>query len=163
MSAMVRLAAVALLGLMVFGTGARAEIRAMPVEDISSQEIECMALNIYWEAARGNELDLRAVAHVTANRTASAGFPADICGVVTQGGESPLYSCQFQWWCDGRSDEPTDLRAWQRALGIAEEVLTGQDVDPTGGALFFHNGSVRPDWTDSLVPTVTIGDHQFYR
>ena len=152
-----------LLGMALAATAARAEIREMPMVELSSQEVECMALNIYWEAARNSELDLRAVAHVTLNRAASAGFPGDVCGVVTQGGERPLYTCQFQWWCDGRSDEPTDMRAWNKALGIAEEVLSGQDVDPTGGALFFHNTGVTPSWARTFEPTIQIGDHIFYR
>lgn len=152
------------LALLIAGAnGARAEIRVMPEESISSIELQCMALNIYWEANRSSELDLRAVAHVTFNRASASGFPGSVCDVVTQGGERPLYTCQFQWWCDGRSDEPTDLAAWRRALGIAEKVLSGQDDDPTDGALFFHNSSVTPSWSQELQPTIRIGDHIFYR
>jgi N-acetylmuramoyl-L-alanine amidase len=158
-----RLAALLVLAVMLAGAqAARAEIRVMPEEQITHEELQCMALNIYWEANRASELDLRAVAHVTVNRTSSPGFPGSICDVVTQGGESPLYSCQFSWWCDGRSDQPTDLAAWRRALGIAEKVLTGQDDDPTDGALFFHNSSVTPSWSEELMPTIRIGDHIFY-
>ena len=113
--------------------------------------------------ADSSELDLRAVAHVTFNRASASGFPGSVCDVVTQGGERPLYTCQFQWWFDGRSDEPTDLAAWRRALGIAERVLSGQDVDPTDGALFFHNSSVTPSLSSDRQPTIRIGDHIFYR
>lgn len=161
---MFRLIALLVLALTVAGVeAARAEIREMPEEQLSPGELQCMALNIYWEANRSNELDLRAVAHVTFNRASDPAFPGSVCDVVTQGGERPLYTCQFSWWCDGRSDEPTDLAAWRRALGIAERVLTGQDVDPTNGALFFHNSSVTPSWSSRLQRTIRIGDHIFYR
>ena len=161
---MIRLIGLLALVLLIAGAnGARAEIRVMPEESISSVDVQCMALNIYWEANRSSELDLRAVAHVTFNRASASGFPGSVCDVVTQGGERPLYTCQFQWWCDGRSDEPTDLAAWRRALRIAEEVLSGQDDDPTDGALFFHNSSVTPSWSQELQRTIRIGDHIFYR
>jgi len=161
---MTRLAVLLVLALVVAGSQvARAEIRTMPEEDISPAELQCMALNVYWEANRSSDLDLRAVAHVTFNRASSAGFPGSVCDVVTQGGERPLYTCQFQWWCDGRSDEPTDLAAWRRALGIAEKVLTGQDDDPTDGALFLHSSSVKPSWSSDFQRTIRIGDHIFYR
>lgn len=150
--------------LVVFaGTAVRAEVRDLPEEQLSPSELECMALNIYWEASRGNELDLRAVAHVTVNRASDPAFPTSVCDVVTQGGERPLHTCQFSWWCDGRSDQPTDMAAWRRALGIAERVLTGQDDDPTDVALFFHNSSVSPSWSSRLQRTIRIGDHIFYR
>ena len=161
---MFRLAALLTLALLVAGaSAARAEIRAMPEQDFTADELQCMALNIYWEANRSSDLDLRAVAHVTVNRASASGFPGSVCDVVTQGGESPLHTCQFEWWCDGRSDEPTDLAAWRRALGIAEKVLTGQDSDPTDGALFFHNSSVTPSWSSDRLRTIRIGDHIFYR
>ena len=161
---MIRLIGLLTLVLLIAGAnGARAEIRVMPEESISSVDLQCMALNIYWEANRSSELDLRAVAHVTFNRASASGFHGSVCDVVTQGGERPLYTCQFQWWCDGRSYEPTDLAAWRRALGIAERVLSGQDVDPTDGALFFHNSSVTPSWSSDRQPTIRIGDHIFYR
>jgi N-acetylmuramoyl-L-alanine amidase len=161
---MIRLAALLALALMLAGANAaRAEVGAMPDAEVAPDELQCMALNIYWEANRSSELDLRAVAHVTFNRAGAPGFPGSVCDVVTQGGERPLYTCQFQWWCDGRSDQPTDLAAWRRALSIAERVLSGQDVDLTDGALFFHNSSVTPSWSQELQRTISIGDHIFYR
>lgn len=166
MNRLARLGALCALMLAVAAVAvpARAEISDLPEVGVRDHQLECMALNLYWEAGRGSDLDLRAVAHVTINRAADPAFPSDVCGVVTQGGEKPLNTCQFSWWCDGRSDQPTDLAAWRKALGVAEEVMTGQDdVDPTDGALYFHNTSVKPSWVRSLQPTVKIGNHLFYR
>ena len=130
---------------------------------LDAHTVRCMALNIYWEADRASDLDLRAVAHVTVNRMSDPAFPDDLCDVVMQGGEKPLYRCQFQWWCDGRSDQPTDLASWQHALAVAREVLAGGDSDPTDGALYFHDTTVVPAWASTLQRTVKIGDHIYYR
>ncbi len=156
-------ACLALTFVAVAGTVARAEIAVLSEAEISPRDLQCMALNIYWEAGHGSELELRAVAHVTINRAADPAFPSGVCDVVTQGGERPINGCQFQWWCDGRSDQPTDMMVWRKALGVAEEVLGGHDADPTDGALFFHNTSVRPSWAGRLQPTVRIGNQIFYQ
>jgi N-acetylmuramoyl-L-alanine amidase len=127
------------------------------------QSLECLALNIYWEARSESVRDQRAVGHVTLNRMASPEFPDTICEVVHQGGEDTLYGCQFHWWCDGKVDEPQNPIAWQEALHIARMVLSGNDRDPTEGALFFHNDDVVPEWASARLRTVQIGPHIFYR
>jgi spore germination cell wall hydrolase CwlJ-like protein len=127
------------------------------------QSLECLALNIYWEARSETARDQRAVGHVTLNRKASPDFPNTICEVVHQGGEDTLYGCQVHWWCDGQLDEPQNPIAWQEALHIARRVLSGDDPDPTDGALFFHNANVEPEWASARLRTVQIGPHIFYR
>jgi spore germination cell wall hydrolase CwlJ-like protein len=39
--------------------------------------------------------------------------------------------------------------------------LTARPRDPTSGALFFHNTSIRPPWRRER--TTRIGNHVFYR
>jgi spore germination cell wall hydrolase CwlJ-like protein len=125
--------------------------------------LECMALNVYWEARSESRSDQRAVAHVTLNRMRSSEFPDTVCDVVHQGGEDELYGCQFHWWCDGKVDEPQNPIAWQMAIEVARRVLAGNDPDSTDGALFFHNDDVSPEWASARVRTVQIGTHIFYR
>lgn len=124
--------------------------------------LRCLALNIYWEARPDLPEDQRAVAHVTLNRVASPDFPGSVCAVVEQGGEA-RHRCQFSWRCDGKSDRTEESDVWRGAVEVARQALAGAHPDPTGGALFFHNASVRPDWADSRIRTVRIGDHVFYR
>jgi spore germination cell wall hydrolase CwlJ-like protein len=126
-------------------------------------DLECLALNVYWEARSQPAEDQLAVAFVTLNRLRSDRFPDSICEVVRQGGEDELHKCQFSWWCDGEPDTPTNEAAWREALDVARQALAGRHVDPTGGALYFHHASVRPDWARKAVPTRTIGQHVFYR
>ena len=125
--------------------------------------LECLALNIYWEA-RSESLDgQKAVAAVTLNRVKDARFPDTVCGVTRQGGQKRLNRCQFSWWCDGKSDEPTNAVAWQASKALARRALFGELTDPTGGALWYHATYVSPSWTNRKVQTAWIGQHIFYR
>ena len=75
----------------------------------------CLATAIYFEARGEPFVGQSAVAHVVLNRVQDARFPNDICSVVKQG---PTYAwkpdfpvrnmCQFSYYCDGKSDQPTD-------------------------------------------------------
>ncbi len=48
-------------------------------------QLDCMAKNIYFEAAVESTAGKMAVAHVTLNRVNSKRFPTTVCGVVKQG------------------------------------------------------------------------------
>jgi N-acetylmuramoyl-L-alanine amidase len=121
----------------------------------------CLALAMYWEAKSEGPDGMRAVASVVLNRVAHPDFPDTVCGVVKQGGESP--PCQFSWWCDGKSDRPTEARAWAIATQIAERALQSPPSDYTRGALFFHNTAIASPWVRERQRTVQIGRHIFYR
>ena len=126
------------------------------------EEINCLALNIYFEA-RGEPVGGKiAVGHVVLNRVADKRYPDKICEVVKQGGPRPRHRCQFSWWCDGRSDRPRDLQAWKESQVLARVVFWGYADDPTGGALWYHADYVRPVWRRKLARGPMIGRHQFY-
>ncbi|GAB6053789.1 cell wall hydrolase [Magnetospira thiophila] len=125
-------------------------------------ELHCLALNVYWEA-RSEPLEGQlAVAGVTLNRARSAEFPSTICGVVMQG-VGKRNQCQFSWWCDGKSDEPTEENAWKLAKMVARYALHANDQDPSRGALFYHASYVQPEWVAKLKRVRQIGHHIFYR
>ena len=125
-------------------------------------EINCLALNIYFEA-RGEPVDGKiAVGHVVLNRVADKRYPDKICAVVKQGGQKPRNRCQFSWWCDGRSDRPRDLQAWTESQVLARVVFWGYAEDPTGGALWYHADYTLPAWGRKLERGPMIGRHQFY-
>ena len=120
---------------------------------------EILALNLYHEAKGEGREGMLAVGWVVLNRLADGAFPRAVADIVTQG-------CQFGWLCDDRPDEPTDHRAWRRALAIAAELLTADPPpDPTRGAMWFHNaGLADPGWCDRgrMAPSTRIGNHLFY-
>jgi len=121
----------------------------------------CLALALYWEAKTEGPEGMRAVASVVLNRVAHPEFPDSVCAVVRQGGEQP--PCQFSWWCDGKSDRPTEPGAWALAQRLARAMLSAPPRDATRGALFFHNTSVSTPWVRRRERTVQIGRHVFYR
>jgi spore germination cell wall hydrolase CwlJ-like protein len=128
---------------------------------LSVREQECLALAMYWEARGESDEGMTAVGWTIMNRVASPAFPATPCAVVYDGGET--LPCQFSWYCDGRSDRPREWSSWQRAMRIAERLVTRPPHDPTGGALYFHSTTVESQWHRRRVRTARIGGHLFYR
>ena len=113
-----------------------------------------------------------AVAQVVLNRVEDLQFPNSICEVVYQakmrtnwkGEEVPILNkCQFSWFCDGKSDEPTDSITWMQSIRIADQVMFDLNFDLTEGALYYHTIHIDPYWNDYLTPTVIINDHIFYK
>lgn len=129
---------------------------------LGEAELECLALNVYWEGRSESREGRRAVAYVTLNRVHDPDFPDTPCKVVKQG-EQARGACQFHWWCDGASDRPREPEAWRDAQEIARAVAADSTADPTRGALYFHNRSVSPDWASKRLRTSRIGQHIFYK
>ncbi len=128
---------------------------------LPDDELVCLALTLYWEGRGESRIAQKAVGHVVVNRARAAGYPDDLCAVVSQGNAR---SCQFSWWCDGRPDSPKNHTAWRRAVVLATEVLANPDDDPTGGALYFHRKELRPAWARAKAgPSKILGQHVFFR
>jgi len=148
------------------------------------QEAECLALNIYHEARSERTAGMWAVADVTINRVKSIQFPNTICGVVKQGkvyeswktarfkdlpdSERIYYPkrgmCQFSWYCDGKSDDPTEPDSWQRAQDIAYGVMNhDMGLGLTDGSDHYHANFIEPFWAPSMTLVTTIGNHKFYK
>lgn len=129
----------------------------------------CLALNIYYEARGSSLADQAGVANVVLNRTNDRRYPNTICGVVYQGdrntnGNMVRHRCQFSWYCDGRSDIPTDTDRWVSAQMLAwymieENMYRGL----TEGATHYHADYVNPKWNRDLQLVGRIGEHIFYR
>ncbi len=126
------------------------------------ESLRCLALNVYHEARSEPEIGQLAVAAVTLNRVSSEAFPDSVCEVVKQGGQQ-RNRCQFSWWCDGKSDRPTETEAWKNARRISRLVLLGLTEDPTDEALYYHATYVKPRWSRNLERTARIDQHVFYR
>jgi len=130
----------------------------------TAKELRCLALNVYFEA-RGEKAEGQlAVALVTMNRMKSRHYPDSVCGVVWQ-------KRQFSWTHDGKSDHPTDMRAWKLAGKIAQLTYQGYSrlstrarkaLDLTRGALHFYAPSLAsPYWAEVHSVTRVIGGHVF--
>ena len=127
-----------------------------PIE-VSTDDVMCLAKNIYYEAPAEPYLGKLAVATVTMNRVRHPGFPKTVCGVVYQRNSR---GCQFSWTCGPKARFNT--RVYNQAVEIAKKVLTNNiQVVSLHNALYFHNTSVSPDWKFAR-PIVQIGAHIFY-
>lgn len=126
--------------------------------EMSVDDYECLAMNVYHEARGESWEGQAAVVHVTLNRVADHRFPDNICDVVWQ-------DSQFSWTNDGRSDYPHDAEAWAISQSIAATAYDwwqrGEDFSE--GATFYHAHWVSPYWARQFQETVEIGVHTFYR
>lgn len=138
----------------------------------NNRQVNCLALNIYFEAANQKPVGQYAVAFVTMNRVKTHKFPDTICDVVWQkkwGPTSRRWVAQFSWTLDGKADRPynhkknTNAR-WEMAKKIAKVVYEFGHVipDPSKGATHYHAYYVTPIWARASEKLVTIGDHIFY-
>ena len=144
----------------------------------SSEELECLAMNVYHEARNESLSGKIGVMLVTMNRVADKRFPGTICKVVRQG--KHYYNktlkttlpkknrCQFSWYCDGLSDKPMNRKAWTYSQALAEYFLKRSMlfIDFTEGATHYHAGYIAlPRWAKHkhFNKTVKIDTHLFYR
>ena len=138
---------------------------------VSQSEIECMAKNIYFEAAVESTAGQLAVAQVTLNRVNSKHYPNSVCEVVYQGphtsdGFPKRDRCQFSWYCDGKDDEVRNKgKLWNTAHNLAKYVLKRQEdlLDITDGATHYHANYIdAPRWAGQKRVTTSIDQHIFY-
>ena len=144
----------------------------------SSDEIKCLALNVYHEARNESLSGKIGVMLVTMNRVADERFPGTICQVVHQGKhyfhktlkkKIPRKDrCQFSWYCDGLSDVPRNRKAWTYSQALSEYFLKRSMlfIDFTEGATHYHADYINlPRWAKDkdFKRTVRIDTHLFYR
>lgn len=154
--------------LMLLASSTTAYSRGLYTAEQRPQEW-CLAQNIYYEARGSNFADRIAVADVVMNRVQDTRYPNTVCEVVNQGlkhpsGQMKRNLCQFSWYCDGKSDWPTNLDAWVHAQQIAYNMLTYSDGRGlTEGATHYHAKYVKPEWARDMNLIGRIGVHIFYR
>lgn len=143
-------------GAVAFAGGGAGNGQARATRAADPAAVAALARNMYHEAHGEGRLGMLAVGWVTVNRLRDGAFPDTVEGVVGQG-------CQFAWVCDPAVHPPRPSPAWQAALDLARQLLTAPPPDPTGGSMWFHEiAAGNPGWNDGIIPTVTIGHHQFY-
>ena len=132
-------------------------------------ELECMSMNIYFEAALESTAGKLAVAQVTLNRVRSEHYPNTVCSVVKQGkhyasGFPVRDRCQFSWYCDGKHDNPNKGKMWYESMNIATYAMENPTLlDITDGATHYHADYIEnPRWAISRHRTLQIDTHIFY-
>lgn len=138
---------------------------------VDKKELQCLADNIYFEAAGESTEGKAAVARVVLNRI-NHGYANTPCKVVyqtktvqqTTEDDDTLWVkiCQFAWVCEGKRNPNRSTPAYQKSLQVAIEVLVydmHKEVIPKT-VLFFHNLTVTPKLNYTYKKR--IGNHIFY-
>lgn len=131
------------------------------------KQIECLAENIYFEAAHEPNDGKVAVAMVTLNRLASGNYADSVCDVVYQRTKYQEKTvCQFSWTCQAKemgnrlTIRHTPLYNEIRDLSVRVYMNYGRIEDVTKGATYYHADYVSPGW--NLPKSTKIGRHIFY-
>ena len=132
------------------------------VSKANSNEIECLAKNIYHEARGESYSGKQAVAQVTINRVKHPQFPSSVCDVVYQ---RTSKTCQFSWVCSSNLSIKRASQSWKESKRIAEMFLThGHYYDTIGTqSIFYHSKKLPFTWDRKYRRVATIGNHIFYR
>ena len=121
---------------------------------MSGAELDCVAKVVFHEAANQAVAGQLAVAQLIVNRTRSALFPHDVCGVVNQRG---------QFFNTATYRVPHDRR-WETAMMVARQALSASAPQVVPGALFFHAKYVAtPGFMRNRERLAVLGQHVFYR
>jgi spore germination cell wall hydrolase CwlJ-like protein len=122
-----------------------------------SDEANCVATAVYFEARGETAEGQLAVARVVMNRAASGKYPASWCGVVKQ-------PWQFSFVRNGNFPAvDTNSDAWRRAEGITRIALANAVPSLSNDVLWYHADYVAPSWGRRLNMVQKIGAHIFYR
>ena len=126
-----------------------------PAPAALSNELECLAGAIFFEAKGESLAGQLAVGRVIVARSQSGRFPASYCGVVYQ-------PSQFSF-IRGRSMPAINRSGhqWQNAVRVAVIADQGTWKSPVEGAMFFHAAHVSPRWGKARM--AKIDGHIFYR
>jgi len=133
---------------------------AFPHRMYTTDDVTCLARNIYFEARSESVLGQHMVAWTTLNRVKHKKWRATVCGVVYQ-------RKQFSWTIKYSKNKAYSKLAYNRAVLIAKDTLyefyTG-GKDLSNGALFYHADYVSPDWDFSkLTLLAQVDTHIFYK
>ena len=128
------------------------------------KDTECLARNIYHEAANEPEEGMVAVGVVTINRANDPRYPKTLCGVVQQRTTlNQVVVCQFSWTCMKVRKPKEDDPRWQKAVYVAERLSYGEYEEwreKYAKSFHFHSVHINPGW--KLKRVNRIGGHIFY-
>ena len=119
-----------------------------------TNEVLCLAQNIFFESAYEPVAGIEAVAAVVFNRMSSDAYPHTVCGVVYQ-------AAQFSW--------TADYAKWRRVppqkyIDMAKTFLQNRAIlrESYENITHFHHVSISPAWSKQLQHVKTYGQHKFY-
>ena len=133
---------------------------------IPTNDLQCMAENIYYEAGNQSYAGKIAVGQVVLNRVKTNGYPSTVCGVIYEGSQNTqTLACQFSWTCAPHSGVDKRGEIWAQSVLAAKELLLNKNmgIDITEGATNYHADYVSPVWAKQLRQITKIDQHIFYK
>ena len=129
-----------------------------------TKQLDCLARNIYHEAATEPFEGKVAVAQVTMNRVESGRFGSGVCGVVFKK-DNILGNivCQFSWACSNVSKaKPIYAGLYKESEEVAKKVLLENfRLSTMKDAMYYHADYINPKWGKPKIGQ--IGHHIFYK
>ncbi len=129
---------------------------------LSEKQLDVLVKTVLGEARGEGVGGMEAVAQVIRNRANSGKYPNDPMAVALQ-------PYQFSTWNRGEGgNNPQQFKSgtqqYETARQAVERVFSGDSIDPTNGALFYHTPQVNPNWANEVnkYGTTQIGNHIFY-
>jgi hypothetical protein len=146
-------------GLMISVDSGIIDSKYQLVNPSTEQQINCLAQNIYYEAATESFEGKIAVAQVTLNRVKSGKFGNTVCKTVYQKFKK---TCQFSWVCEKKNrlmryDSQEFIACKEAAYSV---LVYGHRIKKLDNALYYHATYVNPKWNKKVV--AKIGKHIFY-
>jgi spore germination cell wall hydrolase CwlJ-like protein len=167
MSRWIIIGIVGLFGIFMYRIDSRLDIIQAQVQDLNrivktgetvsynSNELDCLAKNIYYEAGTEDRVGKYAIGHITLNRLKTGYWGNSICKVV--------YSrAQFSWTLKKKLPK-LDSALYAESRDIAWDVIHGHRVVSLDKSLFYHADYIKvPNWADPKEKITQIGRHIFY-
>jgi spore germination cell wall hydrolase CwlJ-like protein len=135
-------------------------------QEFIASELQCLADNVYQEAAFEPEEGQLAVAIVTMNRVHDPEYPKTICGVVYERHLNPhnhKMTCQFSWTCKHRNQIVHSKYLEAREVARKAFLKHVQVAELEGVTLYHASYIDTPDWAARSQYVTKIGQHVFYK
>lgn len=132
------------------------------MSNLTPYQLDILVKTVLSEARGEGVGGMEAVANVIKNRSSSGKYSSDPAKVALQ-------PKQFSGWNRGEGgNNPQQFKPgtqqYETAKQAIERVFSGETIDPTNGALFYHTPKVNPNWANDVnkYGTTQIGNHIFY-
>ena len=141
-------------------TPASLSLNTEPVKMVSiskESDLECLAKNVYYEAAFESYKGKQAIAEVTVNRLKTGRWGKTICDVVY----APY---QFSWTLKSDLSKPHG-KEWTQSVLVAHSFLVdGVRLKSLKGSIMYHADYIpTPVWASKKYRVAQIGQHIFYK